>query len=82
MLEQQRQDKAREAAEAEAARKRCDATGATAPHSGCVFKDCPDCPEMVVIPAGSFTMGSLSYDHAKPEHRSQSPNRSQWGNSR
>src|ERR1700735_4606065 len=22
------------------------------------FKDCADCPEMVVIPAGSFTMGS------------------------
>lgn len=22
------------------------------------FKDCPDCPEMVVIPAGSFDMGS------------------------
>ncbi|TAN58872.1 MAG: hypothetical protein EPN20_15840, partial [Magnetospirillum sp.] len=25
---------------------------------GSVFRDCPDCPEMVVIPAGSFTMGS------------------------
>ena len=25
---------------------------------GTVFRDCPDCPEMVVIPAGSFTMGS------------------------
>lgn len=23
-----------------------------------VFKDCADCPEMVVVPAGSFTMGS------------------------
>lgn len=23
-----------------------------------VFRDCPDCPEMVVIPAGNFTMGS------------------------
>jgi len=22
------------------------------------FRDCPDCPEMVVIPAGNFTMGS------------------------
>ena len=22
------------------------------------FKDCPECPEMVVVPAGSFTMGS------------------------
>jgi len=25
---------------------------------GNVFRDCSDCPEMVVIPAGSFTMGS------------------------
>jgi formylglycine-generating enzyme required for sulfatase activity len=25
---------------------------------GTVFRDCPDCPEMVVIPAGKFTMGS------------------------
>ncbi|HYL62902.1 MAG TPA: SUMF1/EgtB/PvdO family nonheme iron enzyme [Candidatus Methylomirabilis sp.] len=25
---------------------------------GSVFRDCPNCPEMVVIPAGSFTMGS------------------------
>ncbi len=23
-----------------------------------IFKDCPDCPEMVVVPAGSFVMGS------------------------
>jgi formylglycine-generating enzyme required for sulfatase activity len=26
--------------------------------AGQTFKDCPDCPEMVVIPAGSFIMGS------------------------
>ena len=25
---------------------------------GDTFKDCPDCPEMVVVPAGRFTMGS------------------------
>lgn len=25
---------------------------------GSVFRDCPACPEMVVIPAGSYTMGS------------------------
>lgn len=25
---------------------------------GLTFRDCPDCPEMVVIPAGSYTMGS------------------------
>ena len=28
------------------------------PGSGQRFKDCADCPEMVVVPAGSFTMGS------------------------
>jgi len=25
---------------------------------GSVFRDCPDCPEMVVVPAGNFSMGS------------------------
>ena len=29
---------------------------------GDMFKDCPDCPEMVVIPAGTFTMGSNASD--------------------
>ncbi|MEJ1959439.1 MAG: SUMF1/EgtB/PvdO family nonheme iron enzyme [Nitrosomonadales bacterium] len=38
------------------------------------FKDCPDCPEMVVIPAGSFTMGSRSleaghHDNETPIHK-------------
>jgi formylglycine-generating enzyme required for sulfatase activity len=53
--------------------------------SGAVFKDCYDCPEMVVIPAGSFLMGSppdrkqdplssekpvkVSEDYEKPQHR-------------
>ncbi|HXA19565.1 MAG TPA: formylglycine-generating enzyme family protein [Thermoanaerobaculia bacterium] len=37
----------------------CTHTVATSPHMpGSVFRDCPDCPEMVVIPAGTFTMGS------------------------
>jgi formylglycine-generating enzyme required for sulfatase activity len=30
----------------------------TVPEVGSVFRDCPDCPEMVVIPAGKFLMGS------------------------
>ena len=50
-----------------------------------VFKDCDDCPEMVVIPAGSFLMGSppdpeqdpfsntkpvkIARDNEKPQHR-------------
>ena len=39
---------------------------------GAVFKDCETCPEMVVIPAGSFKMGDLSgksiFPREKPVH--------------
>jgi len=40
---------------------------------GSVFKDCTDCPEMVVIPAGSFEMGSPSSETGRdsaegPQH--------------
>ena len=27
-------------------------------HVGEVFRDCPECPEMVVVPSGSYQMGS------------------------
>ena len=42
------------------------------------FRDCPDCPEMVVVPAGSFMMGSPPEEeggpqsdqrHERPQHR-------------
>lgn len=41
--------------------------------AGHVFKDCSDCPSMVVVPEGRFTMGSPAYegDRSKdegPEH--------------
>lgn len=37
---------------------------------GYEFKDCPDCPEMVVVPASSFDMGSNDGDKdEKPVHR-------------
>ncbi len=44
------------------------------PGSGAFFKDCPDCPEMVVVPAGSFTMGSPSSEPGRwsdegPQHK-------------
>ncbi|MEE8502787.1 MAG: SUMF1/EgtB/PvdO family nonheme iron enzyme, partial [Kiloniellales bacterium] len=42
------------------------------------FKDCDTCPEMVVIPAGSFTMGSPAsekgrYNKEGPQHRVSIP---------
>ena len=41
---------------------------------GSSFRDCPECPEMVVIPAGTFIMGSPLYelqrsDSEDPRHR-------------
>lgn len=35
---------------------------------GTRFKDCPDCPEMVVIPPGHFVMGSTDADNEQPVH--------------
>jgi formylglycine-generating enzyme required for sulfatase activity/dienelactone hydrolase len=47
--------------------KKLDAAATTTPAAatsghvpGTVFRDCPDCPEMVVVPAGKFSMGSSS----------------------
>ena len=40
--------------------------------AGAVFRDCSDCPEIVVVPAGNFRMGDLSGArdrNAKPVHR-------------
>ena len=31
------------------------------------FRDCPECPEMVVVPAGSFVMGSPSYEEGRDD---------------
>ncbi|MEY4878731.1 MAG: hypothetical protein RJB62_199 [Pseudomonadota bacterium] len=42
-----------------------------APEPGSTFSDCENCPVMVVVPAGSFTMGTPSgerYRGAEPEH--------------
>jgi formylglycine-generating enzyme required for sulfatase activity len=44
------------------------------PGSGVSFKDYPDCPEMVVVPEGSFVMGSPDNEpdrskHEGPQHR-------------
>ena len=37
------------------------------PKVGSVFKDCSYCPEMVVIPAGSFAMGSVVGEEGRSE---------------
>jgi formylglycine-generating enzyme required for sulfatase activity len=37
---------------------------------GSTFRDCLDCPEMVVLPAGSFVMGTNGrYKYERPAHR-------------
>ena len=38
-----------------------------------MFRDCPDCPELVVVPAGSFTMGSPSSEVGRDEDEVQAP---------
>ena len=48
------------------AAKESSAASATA---GKILKDCDDCPEMVVIPAGSFDMGSNNDPREMPVHR-------------
>jgi formylglycine-generating enzyme required for sulfatase activity len=35
-----------------------------------VFKECDKCPEMVVVPAGSFTMGSPASEPGRDKHES------------
>ena len=35
------------------------------PQVGDRFRDCPECPEMVVLPAGSYRMGSPSYEQGR-----------------
>jgi formylglycine-generating enzyme required for sulfatase activity len=45
-----------------------------APKSGTTFRDCPNCPEMVTIAPGSFTMGEVhasgrtDLERASPQH--------------
>lgn len=42
---------------------------ADAMRPGRIFRDCPDCPEMVIVPAGAFTMGSYEYEQETPLHK-------------
>ena len=52
----------------------CDIPGLedAAGEPGTEFRDCPECPAMVTVPAGSYTMGSPSWEagrHADERHR-------------
>lgn len=38
------------------------------PPPGTVFRDCPQCPEMIVIPPGVFTMGETGHSRETPLH--------------
>src|SRR5215207_9139020 len=38
---------------------------------GSTFKDCRNCPDMVVIPAGSFTMGSPASEAGRRDNEPQ-----------
>jgi formylglycine-generating enzyme required for sulfatase activity len=41
------------------------ATPSASPKPGTVLKDCPDCPDLVVIPPGSFVMGSSAEERTR-----------------
>ena len=47
---------------------------------GKVFKDCADCPEMVVIPAGRFTMGSDAQEQAQANAAGHPKKYTDWEN--
>jgi formylglycine-generating enzyme required for sulfatase activity len=40
---------------------------------GTTFRDCPDCPEMVVVPAGKFLMGSPSTETGRDIDGTEDP---------
>ena len=65
------QEQARVAAEA--AQKLAAARLAELPKPGQIIKDCADCPEMVVLPAGSFEMGSNESANERPVRRVNVP---------
>lgn len=44
-------------------------TAPAAPRPGEIFHDCSDCPEMVVVPDGAYTMGSGDTPYEMPEHK-------------
>ena len=65
--------KEQERVAAEAAQRLAAARLAALPQPGPTIKDCVDCPEMMVIPAGSFEMGSYHNADERPVHRVNVP---------
>jgi formylglycine-generating enzyme required for sulfatase activity len=43
--------------------------GAQVPEAGEVFRDCPDCGELVVVPSGDVEIGSNDTPYEKPIHK-------------
>jgi formylglycine-generating enzyme required for sulfatase activity len=39
------------------------------PRPGDSLRDCPDCPELIIIPSGSFDMGAAATPFDRPVHR-------------
>ena len=59
--ERDRERQAQAAVEEEERRRKAELT------PGRMFRDCPECPEMVVVPAGSFTMGSSPHEEGRED---------------
>ena len=67
------QKAAAERAASEAAPKPTPLRTSNLANPGQIVKDCADCPEMVVLPAGSFEMGSNENTDERPVHRVNVP---------
>jgi formylglycine-generating enzyme required for sulfatase activity len=52
-----------------ASQQRAADVGQAVPVTFSTIQDCPDCPEMMILPAGSLDMGSDTHDDEKPVHR-------------
>ncbi|MCK6453862.1 MAG: SUMF1/EgtB/PvdO family nonheme iron enzyme [Alphaproteobacteria bacterium] len=49
--------------------------GPAAPDAGAPFRDCEVCPELVMVPAGSFTMGASLADRIETKESNETPPR-------